>query len=241
MIKFFRHIRQQLLSEGKTIKYIKYAIGEIVLVVIGILIALQVNNWNETRKMQGIKESYKLALIEDLRKDTLELKMTINETEKELIHLMEISKKISLQPLNIDSIVNIYRVDFSPLIDASRDFNRNTIEGLLSTGHINLFEKQLYNALMNLNALQNKTIKGIETELGFYMNFSTKVNLPFTDEFNGFNGFSLENIWNNIDRNEFLLSFSQVLTSKIIAYRFNLIDRKKLLIETESVLELLSE
>lgn len=50
MIKFFRKIRRDLLSEGKTIYYIKYAIGEIVLVVIGILIALQINNWNENQK-----------------------------------------------------------------------------------------------------------------------------------------------------------------------------------------------
>jgi hypothetical protein len=50
MIKFFRNIRQKLLVEGKTTNYLKYAIGEIVLVVIGILIALQINNWNEQRK-----------------------------------------------------------------------------------------------------------------------------------------------------------------------------------------------
>ena len=50
MIKFFRNIRRSLLSEGKTSKYLKYAVGEIVLVVIGILIALQINNWNEHRK-----------------------------------------------------------------------------------------------------------------------------------------------------------------------------------------------
>ena len=50
MIKFFRKIRQNLLSQGKTGKYFKYAIGEIILVVIGILIALQINNWNEYQK-----------------------------------------------------------------------------------------------------------------------------------------------------------------------------------------------
>tara|TARA_R110002074_G_scaffold401759_1_gene601390 strand:+ start:22 stop:813 length:792 start_codon:yes stop_codon:yes gene_type:complete len=50
MIKFFRKIRQNLLMENKTGKYFKYAIGEIVLVVIGILIALSINNWNEGRK-----------------------------------------------------------------------------------------------------------------------------------------------------------------------------------------------
>ncbi len=50
MIKFFRTIRKRLLTEGKTVNYLKYAIGEIVLVVIGILIALQINNWNEEQK-----------------------------------------------------------------------------------------------------------------------------------------------------------------------------------------------
>ena len=55
MIKFFRKIRQKLLSENKLRKYLVYAAGEIVLVVIGILIALSINNWNEDRKLHGIE------------------------------------------------------------------------------------------------------------------------------------------------------------------------------------------
>ena len=50
MIKLFRNIRQKLVTEGKTTNYLKYAIGEIVLVVIGILIALQINNWNKKKR-----------------------------------------------------------------------------------------------------------------------------------------------------------------------------------------------
>ena len=50
MIKFFRKIRRRLLTENKISKYLIYAIGEIVLVMIGILLALQVNNWNENQK-----------------------------------------------------------------------------------------------------------------------------------------------------------------------------------------------
>ena len=55
MIKFFRKIRQNLLMENKFSKYLVYAIGEIILVVVGILIALQVNNWNEERKLNTLE------------------------------------------------------------------------------------------------------------------------------------------------------------------------------------------
>lgn len=55
MIKFFRSIRQNSIQENKSIKYLKYAVGEIVLVVIGILIALQINNWNENRKERQVE------------------------------------------------------------------------------------------------------------------------------------------------------------------------------------------
>lgn len=58
MIKIFNKIRKQLLDENKTGRYFKYAIGEIVLVMIGILLALQVNNWNQSRQLQ--KEEVKI-------------------------------------------------------------------------------------------------------------------------------------------------------------------------------------
>ncbi|WP_411895926.1 DUF6090 family protein [Winogradskyella sp. A2] len=66
MIKFFRKIRQNLLSEGKTGKYLKYAIGEIILVMIGILLALQVNNWNENRKLADSEKLLLKELLNDL-------------------------------------------------------------------------------------------------------------------------------------------------------------------------------
>ncbi len=56
MIKFFRKIRYDLMDKNKTGKYLKYAIGEIILVVIGILIALSINNWNENRKSKRVAD-----------------------------------------------------------------------------------------------------------------------------------------------------------------------------------------
>ena len=71
MIKFFRKIRQNLLSEGKTGKYLKYAIGEIILVVIGILIALSINNWNQNQKDRELGINYLNRITIDIKKDTI--------------------------------------------------------------------------------------------------------------------------------------------------------------------------
>ena len=73
MIKFFRKIRQKLLSENKFSKYLIYAVGEIILVVIGILIAIQLNsisNENE-RRIEEIKQLENL--LSDLKQDKSEL------------------------------------------------------------------------------------------------------------------------------------------------------------------------
>ena len=69
MIKFFRHIRRSLIQENKMGKYFKYAIGEILLVMVGILLALQVNNWNENRKAKTFEENMLSEIYETLNSD----------------------------------------------------------------------------------------------------------------------------------------------------------------------------
>ncbi|MEM6517628.1 MAG: DUF6090 family protein [Bacteroidota bacterium] len=69
MIKLFRNIRKRLLSEGKIGRYFKYAIGEIILVVIGILIALEINDWSQNKKNQKLEAQYYCRLLEDVNQD----------------------------------------------------------------------------------------------------------------------------------------------------------------------------
>src|SRR5210317_1047306 len=69
MIKFFRKIRYNLMSKNKTGKYFKYAIGEIILVMVGILLALQVNNWNENRKENLVYQKFLVKLKSNLKDD----------------------------------------------------------------------------------------------------------------------------------------------------------------------------
>ena len=77
MIKFFRHIRKSLIEQNKMGKYFKYAIGEIVLVVIGILIALQINNWNEHRKDKLQEIAILKRLQNDIQSDLVDLNWSL--------------------------------------------------------------------------------------------------------------------------------------------------------------------
>jgi len=84
MIKFFRKIRYDLMEKNKTGKYLKYAIGEIILVVIGILIALQINNWNETSKNEREQIVFLNNLKNDLNNDLIQLDQILKFQKEKL-------------------------------------------------------------------------------------------------------------------------------------------------------------
>ena len=108
MIKFFRIIRQNSLMENKTGKYFKYAIGEIVLVVIGILIALSINNWNENQKNTQWEQRFLKDLRNELQSDLSQLNNSYGiqakkgETLKYLMQLIQ--KGNSDKKSEIDSV-----------------------------------------------------------------------------------------------------------------------------------------
>ena len=85
MIKFFRRIRQRLLTENKFSKYLIYAIGEIVLVVIGILIALQINNWNEYQKERKSEHLILSEIRDNLKYDLNDFESNITTLQNKSI------------------------------------------------------------------------------------------------------------------------------------------------------------
>jgi hypothetical protein len=82
MLPFFRKIRYRLAENNQFFKYSRYAIGEIVLVVVGILIALQINNWNEARKKTNTEIEYLIRLRSDLANDTAYYHRRIKYSDK---------------------------------------------------------------------------------------------------------------------------------------------------------------
>jgi hypothetical protein len=77
MIPFFRKTRKKMADDNKPMKYLRYAIGEILLVVIGILIALSINNWNEERKERKIEKQLLISLSEDFKSNLSNLENSI--------------------------------------------------------------------------------------------------------------------------------------------------------------------
>jgi len=100
MIPFFRKIRKTLADDNKPLKYLRYAIGEIVLVVIGILIALSINNWNN----QKIRSNEEVSLLQDM---VVDLNQNINVNNKVLkIHDYALNRNIALYQVLLKKTVD---------------------------------------------------------------------------------------------------------------------------------------
>jgi len=148
------------MSENKTGKYLKYAIGEIILVVIGILIALSINNWNEDRKSEAKKQDYYVQLLDDLNSDIISAQNTIEEFS---YHQKEYNDYISSYNNESLAPVKAYgQISKLSLISTPPIFNTNTIEALQNSGDIGLIPSFIRNKLMNLGRLQNLTIQRFE-------------------------------------------------------------------------------
>ena len=148
MIKFFRHIRQSLIMENKTSKYFKYAVGEIVLVVIGILIALQINNWNQSR-LDRIEEKNILATLHD---EFLDNKKMLDSTTAMYSSSMNANMILmSLIGKSPEELQNYYLDSlFSASLPGSQIvFSNNTIRNIVQTGKLDIIKNPEIVKLIN--------------------------------------------------------------------------------------------
>lgn len=231
MIKFFRQIRFDLIEKDKTGKYLKYAVGEILLVVIGILIALQINQNAENNKMDLTRNEYYIQLLEDLNKD----KQFINET---IVHFqnedaayseyLRTYENTELSPQQIyDNLMNL------SIYSTGISFNSNTIESLRSSGEIILIPLSIRNKLIDLLRIQDDILKNHQLndtgknnmlqDLGIYRGASTLnsrlENHPLLKSYLQFDenlpqiilGLDAVAIWKNISENSSRTQFELML------------------------------
>ncbi|MGB4839471.1 MAG: DUF6090 family protein [Saprospiraceae bacterium] len=135
MIKIFRQIRQTLVISGNSVKYLKYAIGEIILVVIGILIALQINTWNENRKDRISEAIYYCKFLEDVDQDQAILLTQIQKAKTRLHHANKLLHNLQ----NSDTQMNELIFDMTgsvSSIDSKMQVTTTAFEDLKSSGSL---------------------------------------------------------------------------------------------------------
>jgi hypothetical protein len=164
-MKFFRKLRQQMLGDQKIRKYLLYAIGEITLVVIGILIALQVNNWNEERKEQTELEGYLSNISKNIERDLKQLEGLLEYRSKSKAGSVVYMDLLNKAPIPADAI-NRYYAEYG--------------------NHMAIFEmyfkpdKSGFEALKNSGYLGRLQGSELETKLYKYYELTTTVNLEET-------------------------------------------------------------
>lgn len=194
MLKYFRTIRKKLIEEDNVRKYLLYALGEILLVVIGILIALQVNSWNENRKIANEEQAILVRLHEDLEFAKTQSERFILRENEDIDRLklvlgsqQELTKII--QQLNRDQFFYhaVWDLSFDvPVIITYTDLQNAGDTGKIQNTRLrNRLSEMGLKILMlesiisdRLSVHQNRIDNIVEYELNFLPMLAAKNNLP---------------------------------------------------------------
>ena len=147
MLTLFRRLRLKLLKENQIGQYLKYAIGEILLVVIGILIALQINVWNQSRVNRKMEKDIISSLNKDFRANKKAVKKHLGEIERQMNSNRQLMSLIGapreeFEKYNIDSLMSV------SMGDSDLAFADNTLTNLIQTDRLNLISNDSLTSLL---------------------------------------------------------------------------------------------
>lgn len=182
MIKFFRRIRKSLLSENKFSKYLFYAMGEIVLVVIGILIALQINNWNENRAeldyQHTVLDEISRALEADIEKYRENLAV-LKQVDSGITGIVKLIKK---DPKSV-SLGEFYQSANKTVLNITFGYNAGAYEGLRSTGLEKIQNTELRSKIIAYYEVTVKAAKkAIDDNFTFFEERQSEIRETFAKE-----------------------------------------------------------
>lgn len=179
MLKFFRRIRQNLLKENRFSKYLLYAIGEIILVVIGILIALQVTNWNEIQKDEKFENEILSLIDQNLEQDSISLSVEMSKSKLAVNLTNRLIERVSIE--NYGDSLNFWMgkiISFERFRSQSSAYEMLKAKGLenisdrpLQMALISYYDGNLFRVYQALN----------DVELQFNKDWTPVIKEEFTD------------------------------------------------------------
>jgi hypothetical protein len=226
MIKFFRHIRKSLLEQNKMSKYFKYAFGEIILVVIGILIALQINNWNEQRKENAKLKVILTSVYKDLVADSLAIHKDLKMVNLRVDNNAKFQKRIYSTNANLDTIVQFMKNEFPISWYQGVTYNTNSFNNLKATDSYDILPEILKNEMSDYYTLlsRNNKLSAIyldqyRTQLDRYANAYNLIGRHHSD--NHKKSFLFNESWRDIDSKDFTTRTSVLFGSYKVLYTQN--------------------
>jgi len=209
------------MDKNKTGKYLKYAIGEIILVVIGILIALQINNWNENRKTEVKINNSLLALRNDLIQDTILIAARLPFINEHHNLNESLRARVANPSATVDTLIHIMRYEFNPNWIVQIPYNTNTYLGLNQTGLIeNLSDslkstiKTFYKTKTSLMDRVEKTTNDYQGKVTSYVNTYTFGATKIHDQ-----GALIDSlVWNHINNSHLAATFQGISNFKRILF-----------------------
>lgn len=169
MIRILRHLRLDFMNNGKLGNYFWYSLGEILLVVIGILIALQVNNWNVERIEKEEFDSYLLSISRNIEQDISEVEVTMGrrkETFEVVSKIMEAIHNGNLKSIPDTTILKGYAGSF---VETYTQFNESGIQALKSSGYLGKLNNTVYEEALYSYYNMVEVVKGREKSLNEYI------------------------------------------------------------------------
>ncbi|MBU2928160.1 DUF6090 family protein [Winogradskyella psychrotolerans] len=142
------------MEHNKTSKYFKYAIGEIVLVVIGILIALQINNWNQSRKENILAKNYYNRLLSDLKADKAYANRYISRVDSSVTLYDNYRKSYHKPNLSLAEILK--NLGTNDVLTLDLEFKTKTIETLINTGDLQILNPKIIEVITEYNGSKNQ-------------------------------------------------------------------------------------
>ncbi len=251
MIKFFRKIRQNLIMENKTSpndsvgragKYFKYAIGEIILVVLGILIALQINNWNEEKKNHQLRAYYMNSIKNDLKKDTIDINRITRIQRADNQASDQYLKRILAPNSTIDTIINISKNEYNFKFAVKREYANNTFKTLISTGNIELLDKELTQKLMDLNSQQLDQLERFYSHMGYFERIMSDYlqDYPIYSDIPE-NSIVEKILWEDVNEKELVGSFTSILGLRKFMFENSISGHLKVKEQSAEVLNLIDK
>lgn len=179
MIKFFRNIRKNLLKEGITNKYLKYAIGEIILVVIGILIALQINNWNSINNDRQMEKQYLENFMIEMSIDSLFINGYWARTYPKKIEGLELARQfVKYNEKVTDTTAFLNKIGIGGAVSRTSIFeNKSTYNDIISTGNLRLIQdEKVRNQILYYYTMVNNTISYMDNLRSEYATYVNSIN-----------------------------------------------------------------